>query len=63
MRHEIINTSGLELSDQVITDYVRKDDISETTFADGTTIEIDYANKTITSGGKTWSLEEAKKGE
>ena len=51
------------VSDQVITDYVRKEDISETTFADGTTIEIDYANKTITSGGKTWSLEEAKKGE
>ncbi len=50
------------VSDQYITDYVRDGDISVTTYADGTEITVDYAEETITAGGKTWVLEEVLKG-
>ena len=44
------------VSDQKITGYVRDGDVSVTTYENGTEITVDYANETITSGGKTWSL-------
>ena len=51
------------VSDSVITDYVREGDESVTTYENGTVVTVNYADKTITSGGKTWSLEDAEKGE
>ena len=51
------------VSDQVITDYVREGDVSVTTFENGTTIEVDYENETIKTGGKTYKLADLKKGE
>ncbi len=51
------------VSDQIITDYVRDGDKSVTTYANGTAIEVDYANKTITTGGKTYALADLGKGE
>lgn len=51
------------VGDQVITDYVRHGDVSVTTYENGTQITVDYANETITSGDKTWSLTDAEKGE
>ncbi|MCR4645386.1 MAG: hypothetical protein K5695_08255 [Oscillospiraceae bacterium] len=46
------------VSDQTITGYVRNGDTSVTTYANGTEITVDYAAKTITSGGRTWTLGE-----
>ncbi|MBR3631093.1 MAG: hypothetical protein IKN55_11580, partial [Oscillospiraceae bacterium] len=46
------------VSDQKITNYTRSGDVSVTTFENGTEITVDYANETITSGGRTWSLGE-----
>ncbi len=51
------------VSDQIMTDYVREGDVSVTTFADGTTIEVDYAAETIKTGGKTYALADLQKGE
>ena len=51
------------VSDKVITDYVRNGDISVTVYEDGTQVKVDYAKKTITVGGKDYSLADDEKGE
>ncbi|MBR2086459.1 MAG: hypothetical protein IJ906_04895 [Oscillospiraceae bacterium] len=45
-----------KVSGQTITGYTRSGDRSVTTFADGTTLEIDYTSKTVTAGGETYAL-------
>lgn len=52
-----------DVSDQLITDYVQEGDRSVTTYENGVTIEVDYASETITTGDRTYSLADLKKGE
>ena len=45
-----------KVSGKTITGFTRSDDTSVTTFADGTTLEISYTNKTVTADGVTYAL-------
>ncbi|MBR1555543.1 MAG: hypothetical protein IJ644_09170 [Oscillospiraceae bacterium] len=51
-----------KVSDKVITDYIRENDISVTTYEDGTQVVVDYAEKSITANGIVYKLADAEKG-
>ncbi len=51
-----------QVSDKVITDYVRTGDISVTTYEDGTQVTVDYAEKSITANGIVYKLANAQEG-
>jgi len=50
------------VSDKVITDYTRENDISVTTYEDGTQVTVNYAEKTITANGIVYKLANAEEG-